>query len=348
MKTKIILSVITALLFNVVAGLAAASVFEIQPLPAVGGAVTLGILRSFVPLPQGILQAGLLKEIWISQLMENFYSNITFLSRSQDMNEFVQNNTINLADAGVDPNVLINNTTYPIPMSERTDTPLALPLDYFDTENTVVRNAEAVQLAYNKLESVIRQHRNALIEKCSAKAAHAYGPSADSANTPVFASTGANRGDGAKALTLKDIATMQEKFDLLKVSDMGRVMVLSPKHRTDILNEDKALFKAFTNLKAGEVLPLCGFDVYWTQLTPKYNKVTGAKVAFGAAPLSTDTHSTLFYHEAEVMRADGTVEMFERLRDPEARGDIVGFQKRFLGMPIRNKFIGAIFSPDAV
>ena len=51
-----------------------------------------------------------------------------------NMDEYVNNNVINLAEAGVDPDVLINNTTYPVPIQERTDTPLTLALDYFDTK----------------------------------------------------------------------------------------------------------------------------------------------------------------------------------------------------------------------
>lgn len=346
MKSITFIAVITAFIFNFLFGAIVASVAGFNP--TVGGVVATigGVVLSFGKMPTAAY-AGLLKEIWISKLMERFYSDAGFLARSVDMTAFVENNTINLADCGVDPDVLINNTTYPITVVERTDSPIALPLDYFDTVNTVVRNAEAVQLAYPKLETVVRQHRNSLAEKCASKAAHAYAPSADGAFTPVFAATGADRGNGKRALLMKDVAKAQELCDKLKMPKLGRIWVLSPEHRTDLMNEDRGLFKAFTNLKQGEVLPFCGFEFYVTQLTPRFNKTTGAKVAYGAAAAGTDTHSSFFYHEGEVMRADGTVDMFSRMKDPEARGDLVGFQKRFLGMPIRNKFNGAVYSPDA-
>jgi hypothetical protein len=346
MKSITIIAVITAFIFNFLFGAIVASIAGFNP--TAGGVIATvgGVLLSFAKMPTAAY-AGLLKEIWISKLMERFYSDAGFLSRSVDMTMFVENNTINLADCGVDPEVLVNNTTYPVPVVERTDSPIALPLDYFDTVNTVVRNAEAIQLAYPKLETVVRQHRNSLAEKCSAKAAHAYGPSADGAFTPVFQATGADRGDGKKALTLKDIAKAEQILNTLKVPQAGRILVLCPKHKEDLQNQDANMFKAFANLKTGEILPLFGFDIYVSQLTPRFNKTTGAKVAFGAAAAGTDTHSSVFFHEAEVMRADGTVDMFSRMKDPEARGDLVGFQKRFLGMPIRNKYNGAIFSPDA-
>jgi hypothetical protein len=36
--------------------------------------------------------------------------------------------------------------------------------------------------------------------------------------------------------------------------------------------------------------------------------------------------------------------MFVRYKDPEQRGDIVGFQMRFAALSIRGKYSGAIYS----
>ena len=44
------------------------------------------------------------------------------------------------------------------------------------------------------------------------------------------------------------------------------------------------------------------------------------------------------------MKADGQIYMYARIDDPEERGTIVGFDKRFIATPIRNKAIGAIVS----
>jgi hypothetical protein len=47
------------------------------------------------------------------------------------------------------------------------------------------------------------------------------------------------------------------------------------------------------------------------------------------------------------MKADGEIYMYIRENDPEQRGTIVGFDKRFIAVPIRNKGIGAIVSAKA-
>lgn len=345
-KTNAILMILTAVLFNFLVSLMFASLTGIPVMLCFTVAMILAVRFGKPQLEaHGILRAGLLKEIWIAKIMENYYANDTFLSRAQDMSEFVNNNTINLADAGVDPDVLINNSTYPIPIVERTDTPLALPLDYYDTKNTVIRNAEAVQLSYNKMESVIRGHRNTLKQKTAAKAIHAYAPASNATLTPVFPTTGAlNAVTNRLRFAVKDIINAQNVCDKINMPEDGRVMVMHPDHLMDIMLEDAQLFKQFADIESGKVKRLYSFDIYKTVLTPTYNSTTGVKKAFGAAAAGTDSPATVFFHESEVMKADGTVDMFARLKDPEARGDIIGFQKRFLGMPLRNKFIGAIYS----
>jgi hypothetical protein len=335
---------IQALIINSLIGAVIALLFGFTPL---SGAITanlvmlaLAFVKTFYtgkPLMSKFqLYAGLFKEIWIGKIMENFYPDSSFLMRSQDMTAFVENNTINLADCGVDPEVYVNNTTYPIGFEERADGALAIPLDYYDTKNTVVRNATAVQLAYNKLESVIRQHRLALQKKNVQKAAHAYGPAANGTFTPIIQLA-------ANGSIIDAIIDAEAAFDAVDAPKEGRILVLCPTHKAKIKKEDKVLFKDVFGQNGSK--NLYGFDVFDTTVTPVYNGTTKAKVPFGNAPAGTDVKSSLFYSEYEVMRADGEYDMFSRLKDPEARGDIVGFQKRFIALPIRGKLTGAIIDP---
>ena len=154
------------------------------------------------------------KQIWISQIMEKFYPEASFLNYAKDMTENVEFDKINLADCGFDPNVLVNNITYPIAIVERTDTPLSIDLDLFETENTLVRSPEAVELAYNKLESVIYGHRMALRSKTGQKAAHAFAPSSNTVNTPILVTAGDNNGEGFKRLIPEDILRLKKKYEI--------------------------------------------------------------------------------------------------------------------------------------
>ena len=100
-------------------------------------------------------QSTLQKELWVNQLLENFYPNSSFLEYAKDFSPLVEYNAINMAEAGLDPEVLINNTTYPIKVTQRVDTPVKIELDLFETENTLVRRPEAIEYSYDQLESVL-------------------------------------------------------------------------------------------------------------------------------------------------------------------------------------------------
>lgn len=280
------------------------------------------------------------KQIWISMLMEGFYPNRSFLTRSVDMTAMVEYNKINLAEAGVAPDVLVDNTDYPIETAQRDDIPLELPLHTFDTKNTVVRNVEAMELAYDKMESVVRQHRNVLQAKTAAYAANSWAPQQQKDLTPVMATsgTGKNR-QGLTPLSFDDVLAMDAWFRSQDIDPSTMVAVLNPYHLADLMAEDMKLYK---EMLAGN--KLFGFDLYTFSQLPYYNATTGQKVAFGTVAADTDTQCSLFYCDKEVMRADGDIEVFARYKDPEQRGDLIGFQKRFTALPIRNKYQAAIYS----
>lgn len=328
--------------------------------PLIGGLVAdgLAILLSTIAAFTGrslfstyVFMAGLLKEIWISRLMEKFYPTAAWLERAQDYSGMVENNTINLAEIGADPDVLVNNTSYPVPFADRTDVPLQLPLDYYDTKGTVVRNAEAIQLAYNKMDTVINQHGKALAKAQSAKAAWNFAPQANGAFTPVLKTVGFSKKAYAVGDRLpfgfRNIINAAQAFDALDLPQDGRVLVLSALHKADLLTEDVNLFKGFTDFKKGMIGQLYGFDIYVSTQCPTYNNTTYAKNAYTAAAAGTDVISSFFFLDTEVMKAKGTMDMFSRLRDPEARGDIVGFQQRFVALSIRGKYLGAVVDSAA-
>lgn len=276
------------------------------------------------------------KQIWIAMLMEGFYPDRTFLSRSVDMTAMVEYNKINLAEAGVAPDVLVDNTDFPVPTASRNDTALELPLHTFDTKNTVVRNVEEMETAYAKMESVVRQHRNTLQAKTAAYAANSWAPTKAADLTPVKPTAGVGK------ISFEDILKMDAWFRSKDIDPATLVAVLNPYHLADLQLEDMRLYKAMLDSNR-----IFGFSLYTFSQLPYYNQTTGAKVAFGTAAAATDVQCSMFYSDQEVMRADGDIEVFAKYKDPGERGDVIGFQKRFTALPIRNKFQTAIYNAKA-
>ena len=266
-------------------------------------------------------------------LMEGFYPDRTFLTRSVDMTAMVEYNKINLAEAGVAPDVLIDNTEFPVPTASRTDVALELPLHTFDTKNTVVRNVEEMETAYDSMESVVRQHRNTLQAKTAAYAANNWAPEEAKELTPVKTTTGSGK------ISFEDILKMDAWFRSQDIDPATLVAVLNPYHLADLQLEDMKLYKAML-----ESNKLFGFSLYTFSQLPYYNQETGKKVAFGTAAAETDVQCSLFYSDQEVMRADGDIEVFAKYKDPGERGDVIGFQKRFTALPIRNKYQAVIYN----
>lgn len=284
------------------------------------------------------------KQIWTNQLMKGFYPQASFLNYAKDFSALVEYDIINMADAGLDPDVLVNNTTYPIVIKDRTDTPLSFELDLFETENTIVSSPGSVELSYDKMESVIFGHRMALQVKTGMKAAHAYAPAQDSQNTPIVRTTGDDNGEGYKRIKIEDILKLKRKFDLLDIPSDKRFLVLDPRHTEDLIISDLKAFKDITDFVNGSPKRFAGFNVLEFTKNPVYDNTTGQKKTFGAVATNNDSFSSFAFYSDEIMKADGNVKMFERLNDPELRGTVVGFDKRFIALPIRNKGIGAIVS----
>ncbi|GAB6119587.1 hypothetical protein JCM30204_07350 [Dysgonomonas termitidis] len=278
--------------------------------------------------------------------MEKFYPDSSFLKYVKDFSAMVEKHAINMAEAGIDPQVLINNTTYPIVVNQRVDTPISIELDKFETENTLVRHPEVIEYSYNQLESVLMGHRNTLRATTGAKAAHAYAPNGDTEDTPVILTTGETSG-ARKRLRIEDLLLLKERFDNNDVPLDSRYLVLHPSHVTDLILIDTKMFKDIADVVNGEPKRLAGFNVLQFSKTAYYNLSNMTKKAFGSAPTDGDGFSSLAFQGEEVMKADGVVTLYSTEKDPRERATIVGFEKRFVAVPIRNKGIAAIVSGAA-
>ena len=284
------------------------------------------------------------KQIWTNQLMKNYYPEATVLQFARDFSPLVEYDKINMAEAGFDPNVLINNTTYPIPVVERNDTPISLELDLFETENTLVRSPDEVERSYDKMESVVYGHRMSLLTATQRKAAHAFAPNGESENTPVITTTGDDNGEGNKRIRVEDILKLKRRYDLLNYPVEKRYLVLDPRHTEDLILFDLKAFKDITDFVNGKPKRTLGFNILEFSQNPMFFNSTMQKAGFDAVDTGDLTFSSFSFCGDEVMKADGTVKMYEIKDDPRLRASIVGFDKRFIALPIRNKGIGAIVS----
>ena len=217
------------------------------------------------------------QQVWTNQLMKHFYPEASFLSYARDFSQYSKFDMINIADAGFDPEVLVNNTTYPIKIAERKDENLSFELDLFETENTLVRYPTEVEISYDKLESVLYSHRMVLQTTTAKKAAHAFAPNSDSEYTPVIGTSGDDDGEGQKRILLTDILKLKRRFDMLDVPADKRYLVLDPRHTEDLIISDLKAFKDITDFVNGKPKRFAGFNVLEYTKNPVF-KVNQDKV----------------------------------------------------------------------
>lgn len=280
----------------------------------------------------------MLKEIFAAIILALFYPDGSWLNELTSMDHMVDANTINLSQVGADPEVVKDNSTWPLTPTVRTDSGIEIPLATFDTKPTHVTNVEQLETSYDKCESVVRQHAEALRKNAMLSAAYNIAPSSNSTDHPVIATTGSNRGDGNKALKYKDLLKLRTAFNKASYPMEGRILVLSPEHEEDLLAEDADRFNRM--ITTGTV---AGFKVYMTNHGVQYS-TSGEKQAYG----TTNAQPCSFaFCKSEVMRAMGDIEGEPEQRWADYRGWLLGFQMRFIAMPFRSKGIAAIYSAQA-
>lgn len=290
--------------------------------------------------------AGVKKEIWTGMLLDSLRFVGTWAEGIADESRFVNNDVIHLTDLGADPDVLIDNTVYPIPVNSQVDTDIPIALKKLDTENTKVTDDELYALPYDKQGSVINKHRMALEVTSMQYGLYTIAPAANAADSPVLKTTGPNDDTGTrKRLIPADIVRLKRFLDDQNVPRQGRRLVLCNDHIEDLLLTSEVFRNQYIDIQSGRVLNLFGFEIYEDSYAPMYNTSTLARMAFGATPTTEKAASTAFWTN-EVFHAKGSANMYYDLasQNPTMRESVVGFRMYHIMMPKKRRSQAAIVS----
>ena len=331
-----IVTLLFSLLFNAVAGAVLATTVGLSPLAgAIGMNVVSGVIGGI--LPAGTLREGVLTEIWTGELVKSLRAGLegTWLDGVPDSSSGVNNDVIHLVDVGVDPDVLINNKTYPITVQELEDGDISIGLDKFQTKITPITDDELYALSYDKIARVKESHANAINDSKFTKAAHALCASENTATTPVLTTTGERDEDtGRLKMSIKDVIKMKAALDKLKVPAINRRLVLCPDHVNDLLETDQN-FKEQYNINRGEgkVGRMYGFDIYEYANTPLYT-TAGKKKDVGSTASAGEFQCSFAFYTPRVFKATGSTKMYWSAAetDPEYQRNKINFRHYFICM----------------
>ena len=349
MKRNLKLKAASGLLFNAVMGFVLA--FALGVFPAVGAVAAVGgtmMLGGF--MPKGVAMDGVLTEVWTGELIKALRAGdkATFLDGLPDYSQYAENDVIHMVNVGGDPDVLVNNTTYPISIQQLTDTDAVFSLDKFQTKATPITDDELHALSYDKMASVKERHAQALLVNKYAKAIHALAPDSNLAKTPVLKTTGDVEGGtatGRRMLRREDIVALKKKFDAMQVPVDGRRLVLCSDHVNDLLLQDQKFSEQYYNYTSGKIANLYGFQVYEYVNNPVY-KVAGTKVVFGTAAAANEYQASVAFYDKMTFKATGTTTMYysEAKTDPLNQRSLVNFRHYFIVLPKKKEAMAAIMS----
>ncbi len=335
-------------LFNVLMGVVLASVVGFDPAyGAVTGAIAPAVLGNF--MPAGAAFEGVYTEVWTGELIKRLNAGLKadFLNGIPDYSAKVDNEVIHLVDVGGDPDVLVNNTTYPIPVQDLTESDIPVGLDKFQTKATRVTDDQLYALSFNKYAADVERHGNAILTVKYKKAAHALTPYSHTDKTPVIATSGAADTSGRKKLVIQDIIALKRAFDNMEVPEDGRVLVLCPDHVNDLLEADQSFKDKYYNYTTGKLLNMFGFEVYTYVNCPYFTK-EGVKVAYDVTPAATDLKGSFAFYRPLMFRAQGSTKMYysEARTSPQTQESLVNFRHYYIVLPKKQLAIGAIYSWD--
>lgn len=283
--------------------------------------------------------AGLNKEIWLSLLIganENFWQSDWFLKKGEDMSQYVvANSFLNFAHKGDVPGV-IKNPTYPLATVSRTDVADKIPMNNYATQRTQLPRVDLMKLAYDKKDSVLRDHREALVNQIATEGLWVVSPYQNTTNTPVVATDAGNAAasDGFKVITGKDIMNLRVALDKAypQLKNAPWTLAMDAVAFWALIDSDTNLKGQIQNQGAMGVVGVqkviyYGFEVVCDSRTPYYTS-GNVRVAFGAT-VNTGAgdrpSATAFIEKRSFCTAMGQAEMFLDEKDSQYQADFASF-----------------------
>lgn len=273
------------------------------------------------------------KQIWLSTIQENFYPNNSFAVHSVDDSAFVSYKTVHVPNAGAPSGVVINRTTKPATVNQRTDNELTYDIDELTTNPIHIPNVDVVELSYDKRQSVLmndrQQLQKAAMENLLYKWANA-GTVIKTSGEDTTAHTSTTATGTRKKITKGDVLKIATKMNVDDVPLEGRYLLLDASMYNDLLADltDKELsaYLASANAQGGVLGRLYGFDIMMRSRVLRLND--SAVVKWDAAGVATEVAAGLAWQQGCVSRALGEIKMFDSTDNPLYYGDIYSFLLR--------------------
>jgi hypothetical protein len=285
------------------------------------------------------------QEFWVSYIVEKLRRTNPHIMLCSDESQFVKGGSVvYIPQAGAAPSVVKNRAFGAATAVQRGDTAVVYALDVFTTDPTAITYAEAMEISYEKTDSVLGDHTDTLAETIGDELTYNWikgvKPAVGGGTTTEFlpvgrriattgASTAVNPNDGQtgtrKAMTYKEVQAMQAKFNKDNVPKTDRYAMLESYMQQEFLdslsNNQMAAFQQSADLANGVVGKLFGFT--FLERSSVLALTSGGTFRLpGEALAATDNLASIFWQKQSVTKALGSTELFQDFGNPLYYGDI--------------------------
>lgn len=285
------------------------------------------------------------QEFWVSYIVEKLRRTNPHIMLCNDESQFVKGGSVvYIPQAGAKPTVVKNRAFGAATAVQRGDTAVVYALDVFTTDPTAVTYAEAMEISYEKTDSVLGDHTDTLAETIGDELTYNWikgvKPAVGGGTTTEFlpvgrqiptsgAATAVNAEDGQtgtrKAMTYAEFDKMQAKFNKDNVPKADRYAMLESfmlkEFQNSLTGNQMAAFQQTADLANGIVGKYAGFTIL--ERSSVLALTTGGVFRLpGEALGATDNLASIFWHKQSVTKALGSTELFQDFGNPLYYGDI--------------------------
>lgn len=280
------------------------------------------------------------KELWLQTIQEQLFASDEFLTAvGLDHSAYVNNRTVHIPQAGANPTISKNLSTFPVAVGSRTDADLTYNVDLFYSQPIRVGADETQYLSYDKRMSVLSSHLKKMRNVLGNNTLYAWAAAVPAAS--IIRTTGATAVGTAlapsasgtrKPPVLADFYTANAILDAQNLNPADRRYAIVPSSMYWQLISDSNITKhlewgASPVAPTGQVPTIAGITLLkrssvtvW-DTTPAVKTVNDEGVP--SSPATTDNMGILIISESYVSKALGQIDVYTKDKDPQYFGDIM-------------------------
>lgn len=281
------------------------------------------------------------KQLWISTIQEQLFKNDEFLNTvGLDHSSYVDNITVHIPQAGSNPTVSKNLTSFPAAVGSRTDADLTYNVDLYYSQPIRVGVDETQYISYDKRASVLSSHMKKMRNVIGNNTLYKWAPTATltqqvlttgsavstalapSATSTRLAVTYADFTKCASILDQQDLNAGDDRYCIIPAAMYWQMVGDS--------NISKFLEYGVSPVApTGKVPMLAGFKIIVRSSVVVYdNTSTRIIKTIGdegtpSSPATTDNMGALFVSSSYVSKALGGIQVYTQNNDPKYYGDIL-------------------------